>query len=313
MINTNTVAQAAPKTETASQLELKGLLNRHLHETSKISYEEIDGVRTETRTVVVSPKLAEALLLRNTNNRPINKTNVNKITKAMLNGEWKFDGTPIIFDWNAVLSNGAHRLTSVVKSGKTITFKIGTGYDPAIFATMDTGKSRTGSDVLAVAGVDNYKLYTSTANFLYKLLRGSIGEVGGNTGGSTLMSHPELLKFIDEKPRIKESIHFFLDNKKKQSTKILQSYMICGFHYMFSVKDKVDAEEFLTKLLTGNGLSERSPILAVRNRIINTNMDKSKHLTHAEIIKLVYTGWNKFRNGEYCKSIQIPEKLPVIK
>jgi hypothetical protein len=37
----------------------------------------------------------------------------------MTNGEWVFDGTPISFDKYGNLLNGQHRLSSVIKSGKS--------------------------------------------------------------------------------------------------------------------------------------------------------------------------------------------------
>jgi hypothetical protein len=40
---------------------------------------------------------------------------------------------------------------------------------------MDIGQTRTGADVLAIDGVENYKLVAKTANFIYKFIQGSIG------------------------------------------------------------------------------------------------------------------------------------------
>jgi hypothetical protein len=297
---------------TASSMELVSMLNKHLYPESNISWERIDGVKTETRCVILTPKLAETLLLRNTNNRPISQLNVTKITKAITNGEWNNDGNAIIFDLNGVLLNGAHRLTSVVKADKPIVIKIGTGYLPEVFTTMDVGKTRTGSDVLAIAGFENYRLCSTTANFLFKLYRGSVAEVGSNTTATQQLSHPELIKFIEEKPRLRESIKFYLNNKKKQDTKIVYNYIICGLHYLFSGKDKDMADEFIISLLSGNELNDRSPIKAVRTRLLNSSRDRYQSISHGDSIKLIITGWNKFRNGELCKHIQIPEKLPVI-
>jgi hypothetical protein len=88
----------------------------------------------------------------------------------MTNGEWVFDGTPISFDKYGNLLNGQHRLSSVIKSGKSNIFKVATGFKPDV-STMDIGQTRTGADVLAIDGVENYKLVAKTANFIYKFIQ----------------------------------------------------------------------------------------------------------------------------------------------
>jgi hypothetical protein len=42
----------------------------------------------------------------NNHNRPLTRTNITKISNAMTNGEWVFDGTPISFDKYGNLLNG---------------------------------------------------------------------------------------------------------------------------------------------------------------------------------------------------------------
>jgi hypothetical protein len=123
----------------------------------------------------------------------------------MTNGEWVFDGTPISFDKYGNLLNGQHRLSSVIKSGKSNIFKVATGFKPDVFSTMDIGQTRTGADVLAIDGVENYKLVAKTANFIYKFIQGSIGESAvsdsaKHRNAGTQLSHPELIKFVSVKP-----------------------------------------------------------------------------------------------------------------
>lgn len=309
--------QNTKNNESVAYTELKAMLNRNLVKDSVIGSQMINNLVTESRTVRISPELANALLLRNNSNRPVNSPNVLRLANAMTKGEWVFDGMPITFDKNGNLLNGQHRLTAVVKSGKTIIFKVDTGFNPEIFSTMDIGKTRTGSDVLAIAGVENYGLCAQTANFIYKYMRGSIGSVTDRSftkqdSPNMSLSHPELLKFVAVKPSLKDSVTFQIRTKKKQSTVLLKGYVISGLHFLFSEKSSAMADSFFSKLLTGDNLASTSPIFHLRNKLINAKTDRAKRLTHSEIVKLTVIAWNKYRNGESIKTLRIPESLPTI-
>ena len=297
--------------------ELIKILESNLLKNSTVSYEIVDGVKTETRTVNITPKMAEFLLTRTGVNRPINNANVVKMVRDMLTDNWNFDGTPITFDKYGNLLNGQHRLKSVILSKKTLPFKVSTGYNPEIFTTMDIGKTRTGSDVLAIAGYDNYFLMGQTANFMFKFLRGSISvndtkhsrhQARPNNG----LSHSELLKFVELKPFIKNSVDFARQIKKKQPTSLIPVYMISGLFYLFSEKDEEMAKSFFVKFLIGEGLESNSPIFHLRNRLISSKFDKTKRLQHNEIVKLVVLSWNYYRQNKKVKMLRTPDMLPSI-
>ncbi len=300
--------------ESVKILELKKVLDLHLVRDSQGGYETISGVRTETKTVYIGPELAELLLLRNDKNRPIDRANVFRLVTAMVNGEWVFDGTPITFDKYGKLLDGQHRLMAIIKSGKILAFRVSYGFNPEVFTTMNIGKIRTGSDVLAIAGYENPKIYALTANFVFRFSRGVVAEVGGyNTNHACNLTHPELLDYCKVTPRIKSSVDFYVKIKKKlHGSSIIPSNLITGLHYLFSEKDELLAEIFLTKLLIGDDLSHGSPILSVRNRLISSKLDKNKYLTQSEVIRLTINGWNKSREGKNVKLVTIPEKLPTI-
>lgn len=298
--------------------ELKAVLDYNIVNGSTILSAVIDGVLIESRIVSISPSLAEAMLTRNLKNRPITQGNVNKLASAMVKNEWKFDGMPINFDKYGKLMNGQHRLSAIVKSGKTNIFNVMVGFKSEIFSTMDVGKSRTSSEILAIAGISNYKLCAQTSNFIFKFNRGLIStnasKPSRNNGiTSNGLSHPELLEFVKDNSLIKESVDFYLGIRKTMPMSILPSYVVSGFYYLFAEKDKEDAKTFLTKLLIGDRLSLDEPIYHLRNRLVNAKSDKIKNrLYHNEMVKLSIMAWNKYRNGETIKTLKIPESLPKI-
>ncbi len=303
--------QSVGLTEVIDALELNLVKN------STLSYEIVDDVKTENRTVNITPKLAEFLLTKNQSNRPLNLPNVVKMVKDMIAGDWNYDGTPIVFDKYGNLLNGQHRLTAVVTSKKTLPFKVSTGYKTNIFATIDIGKTRTGGDVLAIAGYENYTMFAQTANFMFKFMRGSITQNASKpsrqtSSPNTGLSHKELLKFVELKPFIKNAILFALKTKKKQPTSLMPNYMVSGLYFLFSEKDQNKADSFLTKLLVGEGLESDSSIFHLRNRLLNSKFDKTKRLQHNEVVKLTILAWNYYRIGKKVKMLKTPDSLPVI-
>lgn len=298
--------------ESVSILELKKILDLHLVKDSEGGYEIIDGVRTESKIVSVTPELAKLLLMRNINNRPQIPSHINSLAKSMANGEWRYDAKPILFDKYGKLIDGQNRLSAVVKSGQTVKFKISYGFEPEIFSIIDIGKIRTGGDTLAVAGYDNPILYSMTANFIFRFFRGAIGEVGGySKNKANSLTHNELLEFVRIKPEIKNSIDFFVKNKKNFKPSLVIPSVLTGLHFLFSEKDKDLADLFFTKMLAGDAPAG-SPMLIVRNKLYSSKYDRTKRLTQGEMVKLIISGWNRFREGKNVKLIIIPENVPTI-
>jgi hypothetical protein len=71
------------------------------------------------------------------------------------------------------------------------------------FSTMDIGQTRTGADVLAIDGVENYKLVAKTT-LLYKFIQVQLvsqhSDSAKHRNAGTQLSHPELIKFVSVKP-----------------------------------------------------------------------------------------------------------------
>jgi hypothetical protein len=55
------------------------------------------------------------------------------------------------------MDKGCHPLSNLER----VIFKVATGFK-CFFSTMDIGQTRTGADVLAIDGVENYKLVAKT-------------------------------------------------------------------------------------------------------------------------------------------------------
>lgn len=70
-----------------------------------------------------------------------------------------------------------------------------------------------------------------------------------------------------------------------------------ALHYLFAERIPQKADEFYTLLAKGNNLSDRSPILALRSKLLS-----DKRLTEHEVAKFTIKAWNAWIKG---RSLQL--------
>lgn len=122
--------------------------------------------------VAVTPALAEHILaFYNRRNRSVKQTTVDKFVRDMLDGRWKYNGEPMIFDTNGDLLSGQHRLLAVIKSGVTIFTDMKFGVNPDVRDTVDTGTARRPGDVVQlVTGDKSAAFKTKVVNGIRKIV-----------------------------------------------------------------------------------------------------------------------------------------------
>ena len=103
---------------------------------------------------LITPKLAEEYLARNTNNyRKINPSIVKKYAEDMKDGKWEETAEPISFSPSGVLLNGQHRLAAIVKSGVAVTMVVARDVEARIF---DIQGKRTDAQYYRNLGIQGY-------------------------------------------------------------------------------------------------------------------------------------------------------------
>jgi hypothetical protein len=286
------------------------LLDAYTINGSSVGRYVVDGNECEVRFIVVTPDLASEILEKyNNENRPLSKTNVIKLAKEMENGNWKFNGETLSFNAKGNLSNGQHRLHGIVVSGMTFRFLVTSGIDPETFPTIDSGRKRTGSDVLGIAGVSNATTASAVCKFINAFKTGKFSYTSKASDNRTL-SNTDIEEYYNSLKNIDESIKFG-KNMSLKSCGLLTATVVSSFHYLFSEVDDVLAEDFLTKLSTGIDLKQNSPILALRNRLLNSKNNESFRLTNDAILKLICYAWEKFVKNEIVKVLKLPENYEI--
>lgn len=229
-------------------------------------------------------------------NRPLKKTHVTYLARAMRNGEWMLNGESVVFDWNGKIRNGQHRLSACIESGLSFETVVVRGVDPAAFATMDGGSKRTVGDHMAVMGKQHYNLLAAAVS---ELRRWERGDLGATSSEDKRVSGVEAVEVLARYPDIENSVAIGQRCKPVMSTGIATF-----FHYVFSQKDRKAADEFFAAIADGVGLSKTQAVWHLRERLITVKTDRTKYLTPRHMKALVIKAWNATREGRPVKSLK---------
>lgn len=267
-------------------------------------------MKTEIRTI--TPKVATQMLKRNTGNRKLTESHMRFLSSEMKKGNWLFDGQPIRLTSGGAILDGQHRLNAVVNSGTSQKFLIVSGIPTSSFKVMDTGKVRSGSDVLSIKGYDNYAQLSAAVKFILSHNLGNNSD-GSATNGSNKISNSDILNFAEATPGLKDIMRES-NSLYKSFNKVLPSSQIGAYKYLFNQKDVVKSKSFWDEVCNGLGLVKGSPAKVLRDRLLKDKIDKTS-LPSREKKALVIKAWNAYRQGKDIKFLRWnkeSEKFPEI-
>ncbi len=252
--------------------------------------------------VYVTPDLARDWLSNNIDNRPKSTQEVIKLRQALHINEWRVNGATIKFDTNGVLRDGQGRLEAIAtagRDGKGIPAWCWVCYDidTDCFDTIDQGRIRTLGHLLAVHRYKNYVALATAIRLIYNLSKDDIHKESGgfvNRVG---------LHIVQSRPEIIDSVSLTL------CIGIWSKGRAAGLHHLMSRVAKEGGEPSLADdywEALGNGVitSKRSPIRAVRDKMVQNQMATGdRKLTDTTIAAIAIKGWNLLRAGKTCTRI----------
>lgn len=244
---------------------------------------------------LITPKTAQVLLNKRKKNRSMTKTKVQALVRIMREGRWQPNGESIIFDGTGCLIDGQHRLTACVNSKMDIASYVvhlspGNNDSKQVFSTIDTGKSRSGSDRLSIEGVKNPALVAST---IRRVLRyESNWERGGGYIGNDV-----ILGLYEQRSRVYDDACAFTQTYSKDIAGWLQisalSFIVCSQWEASRLK----AELFCARVATGADSPRGSSIYNLRRTLMNTAMKHDAKLSSDTIQRMLVLTWNDFCSG----------------
>jgi len=232
---------------------------------------------------------AQRYIGKNVGNRPVSQGHLNLLIGRQRRAEWKTNGDSIRFDSNGDLRDGQHRLHMVMLTGIPIEAVVIRGIDPAAFITMDTGKVRTITDVLAIKNEPSPKLLAWTLQWTYRYLADRLN--------AKIESHDVLLSVLDDHPAVHETVRFYQGLSQPSGAPGHQPITL-GCHYLFSRVDRKKADDFIERYITGLRLEEENdPVGRLRGQIVGLAAARTRLLSSSQILGIIVRAWNRYYGG----------------
>ena len=187
----------------------------------------------------ISPAKAAVMLSKNTNNRGLRKSVVQRYARDMKSGAWLLAGDPIRFGGNGDLLDGQHRLAACISSSVSFQTVVAEGVSEKAVSAIDAGAKRTLGDVLKYAGEVNTSNLAAGISLCWRY-----DNIPVNSISPTQPSRSEALVWFDANPMIRESTSraTFAEHLGIPRTPIASA------HYLTWRVDPEDADTFMTRL-----------------------------------------------------------------
>lgn len=249
----------------------------------------------------ISPEVAgELLALRNVSNRSIKPIKLDQLIHDIREGQFFLNGESIVFARTGELIDGQHRLEACRQSGIGINALIVEGIDPSAKATVDQGSARTTGDILQMTGTEYGNITASIAKLAFSWERGD-----GQFGSLSRISRADTLGMIECDPTLADAAKYGANNTLVG----LASASVIGFCYWLIGRQYgvAEAEEYLTKVVVGEGLLLGDGALVARNRLIGLG----KVSTPVKI-EIILRGFVAHYQGTKVSKLLVMKSLPAL-
>ena len=211
-----------------------------------------------------TPEKAKEVLERtNTHNRPLSMRTVQTYAGFMRFGNWDEHALdPIVINRDGVLENGQHRLSAVVKSGKTVRMWTITGSAPT-FGSFDRCRLRSVVDVININGFVEGVSNAHIAVVSFLLTRYGIND------GRNDMAIQEYL--VDHEAVIKESVRITTKGRGTSKKIARKASVQCAVYEALRIGySNEELERFTNIVETGFYDDEtESSAIVLRNMLLN--------------------------------------------
>jgi hypothetical protein len=240
--------------------------------------------------VSITPELAREWLKVNIKNRDAKPRAIQRYMEDMLEGDWRLNGSTIVFGVSGRLLDGQDRLMACVESGATFQSLVVWNVNDDDQDVMDTGVKRGFHDTLRLHGYNNVMPLASAVRLDWRWQSECI------TNKGTFPSTIQALRHLEANPEIKNFIKWSNAVIGKGKVRIPPSVLI-AFFYRASLCLSEDAEYFHHHLTTGENLATDNPIMALRRYA--ANIANNTHGRPGEVfwLAIVIKAWNAFLEG----------------
>jgi hypothetical protein len=247
----------------------------------------------EARIVTITPEHAEQLLRLNTHNRGVNHARVDQYAADMRRGNWQLNGEAIKVASTGQVLDGQHRLMAILDADQPIQTLLITNLPPQAQETMDQGRARQLYDVLKLRGEGDYCALAAAVKLVCLYERDGLPYIAPFKASPTIH---EALRTLERNPEIRDSVRL----TAKHKVRWVSYSSLAALHYLFTIVDQEDADDFVLKLARGENLTAASPVWVLRERLIRDHAERGNRAPISPRVKLAFLirTWNAYRAGD---------------
>ena len=240
----------------------------------------------EVSVELVSPEMAAALLANSPVRRELSAKVVRRYADDMATGRWALNGQTLKIGRSGQLLDGHHRCNASLIAGCSFATIVARHVDDDIQDTLDLGSNRQYPLILYSRGETLPISLGAALRFLLK--------VSKEGGGDEPPTNAELERTLLKYPAIRDSAH---KAQVFKISKMLEGSAAIALHFSFSQQDAGRADTFFARLNDGAGLAPHSPILVLRERLIESQQSPTTRLSRDDKIVLTIRAWQAFLAG----------------
>lgn len=264
----------------------------------------------------ITPTMAKKYLETSRGNRPISQDTVRSYAKTMMDGKWRLNGVPIIFDSEKRLLDGHHRLHAIIAANRAIEMSVTYGVDSDVFTTYDCGRHRSLGQILAMNGIESYNNVAAVVAVNTTLEM--TGRIRSNNSAKTGRMTNDMYfdKWKDDPESYNDCTKFA--RQMYAVARILRISWIGGLTYYLTHKGGYQAD-FVKRFFTAVCNLETTGISAadeLRKFILrNERNNDSKKLTDEYLFAIVVKAWNAYARDKvvgYLRYMPNKEDYPTL-
>ena len=238
---------------------------------------------------LITPAMAMEILENRDPNRPLRDFRAQLIGNDMAAKKWRANGEPLIFDEKGHLLDGQHRLRACILADAPFETYCIFGIPRTCFPSFDQGSSRSGGDLAATMGFQNYMVAAAAARLVIEYDGGTIGK----TGNAARIPNERIKEFLSRNRDQLQAAAKTTTLLQKGIRRLVPLSHVCFLFYKNCESHEKQACDFIEKLSSGANLRNGDPVLLFRNRM--DALKGSRHqLLQSEKLALLIKTWNAF-------------------
>lgn len=245
-------------------------------------------------------------------NRPLSRTQVQFIARAINQGEFIANGESIVLDNAGNLADGQHRLRAVIVANKPImSFVVFNAkrFGATFFDSIDQGKRRSAADRMALEGCKHAILATSVARLI---------ECYERNVSYTGYTHSTISTYRKTYERNSDEIQSAIasvNSKNKHIARLIPTSRLTFCYMMARRVDAKLADRWLDALCFGENMSADNPAMVLRRQLQNETLRSGgglRRITTDAFMAFMIRSWIGFRHGRKLQNLRwaVGEALP---